>query len=260
MIVNSLYAENMWKDFTHNYSKEAYSLRKDIDYFELRGYLFYQHYLSNSKERKLVSNKYVEGVQFGRKQLSDYSRNMISKFQNTPYQTNQNPLDTHPVDFRVDWLLDYSIYSQGFLIKTDHTIWIINELKDFFWLFDKIDSEAELAFIMQLIILNHNPYDKMKFREVKDGYEVQVKPFFYPTSDGNVHYIPHETHIYTIRRDGKFSKKVVETSRTILPEKPIHPDPAWAFGIGLPKKPKNIEEWIFEKKNFITPMKEFYVF
>jgi len=260
IVINSLYGENVWRDFNYNYTKETYSLRKDIDYFELRGYLFYQNYLSNSKETKLVSHKYIKGVEFGRKKLSDYSRKMISKFQNTSYQTDRFPLNSYPVDFKVGWLLDYSIKNQGFLIKTDETIWTINELKDFFWLFDKIDSEAELYFILHLMVLDKNPYTKVKYREIQDGYEVQVKPFFYPSFDGEVHYISHETDIYTIKKDGNVSKKVVEKGRTILSQAPVEADPAWAFGIGVPKKPKNIEQWIYEKKSFITPMKEFYIF
>ena len=245
-------AEEEWREFSYRYTSADYTLRNDIEYFEMRTYLF--------KNDELLSNKYYISFQIGSKKFTDYSRKIISKFQSVSFNhASHSIISSSGVDHRVHWLRKHSFMSQGFIIKKHKETWIITEPKDFFWLFDKLDSEAELAYIMRTMKMV-DIHDKVQFRSTKDGYELKVKVFKYPTFDGKIHYIPKPVYLYTIDRKGNFTKKLVEDNREILLEEPIHPDPPWAFGIGVPKQPNNIEEWIYEKYNFITPMKEFYIF
>ena len=68
---------NRWKEFRKKYGNNDYTIRNDIDYFELRDYLF--------DEDKQLTLNYLMSLVIYRKKLREYPSKIISSFQHLPF-------------------------------------------------------------------------------------------------------------------------------------------------------------------------------
>jgi len=203
----------VWHPFfsKSGYKSSDYSMRKDIDYFELRHYLF-------DKKGKQVTNKYIPYLVIANKKLSSYSQKVIRKFQNIPFKNSSSAnIKTK------DSIGKYIFKDNGFIIKKDKSMWTINEKKDLIWLFDGIDTEAELYLFLQVYNIDSSGYIK-----TSNGYDVL-----------------HSKYIYHIQSDGQFTKELRKEKNISNNSK--ERDKTESF------KSLTLEE-ILKDKRFITPM------
>ena len=235
-----------WRAFSNAYSSRDYTLRDDIAYFELRKYLF-------NASNKQLSDKYIPYLTIYRKPLSSFPRNVVEAFQQIKFDNGQPPLLP---DISTDYP-SYKFKLKGFIIKNNNKFWMINEKKDFIWLFEKIDTEAELYQFLQIhkILKNKNSY-----KVEGNGYAVKVMDIKYHSRKkirGNVaeytEYQEHRTYIYHIKKNGEFRKEFFSISKTAETKTQFpldfHGDPSWAFGA------PSLED-ILSNSNFITPKKK----
>jgi len=237
-----------WKPLTFrpNYPNSAFTLRSDVDYFELRKYVF-----SRETDKQLSPN-YIPYLQIYRKKLSSYSKKIVDSFKKVPFN-NKVKTDIFTRSLHSPYF-KYKV--KGFIIKNDNVFWTINEKKDLIWLFDKIDTEAELYWLFEVNNLIGQRNTKNSYRKTSTGYDlkqVQIEhKFKKETKNGHDIYRTYEEHknyIYHIRSNGVISRVFLST--TIENEKKeevpseFHGDPI--FSIPLP-----LEE-ILKDKHFITP-------
>jgi len=190
-----------------NYPSSAYSLREDVAYFELRKYLV------DAKTGKLVSPKYIPSLPIYRKKLSSYSSKIIGQFKQLDFDTTEK----ESIETISSGSPKYRFKTKGFIIKNDKTFLRINEKKDFIWLFDKIDTEAELY---QFLAIN-KLYKKINsYKKVHDGYSVKSVDVVHKTDkkskgdmDEYTTYEIHTTHLYHIKADGTLDIKLLPTQR-----------------------------------------------
>jgi len=240
--------DNSWKEFSKlEYKNSDYSIRKDVDYFELRKYLF------DVRTDKQVTKKYIPYLSIYRKKLSTYPLKIISKFQNIPFDNTQFT-DIPTANLESPY---YRFKVKGFIIKKDKIFWTINEKKDIVWLFDGIDTEAELYQFLVIHNLylygnginsykkNSNSYD-VKQTKIEHHVDKKSKGKF----DEYTEYEIHSTHIYHIKSNGEFTKKFVST------EKKNEKKSLFAVGFhgDPPILPHVSLEEILKDKNFITPL------
>ena len=182
-------------------------MRKDIAYFELRKYLF--------KREKQVSNRYIPYLSIYRKKLSDFPSKIVKSFQRTPFgKSKWTTISVKKLDSP-----EYSFRVKGFIITTDNKFWVINEKKDIAWLFDKIDTEAELYQYMQMYSYNGRKIEN-SYKKTATGYDVKQVQIEYKseleatTKDGYNKYISYQlysTYIYHIKANGEFTKEFIST-------------------------------------------------
>ena len=208
--INSLYSQENynapWKEFSKNYKNSDYNIRKDIAYFELRKYLF--------KREKQVSDRYIPYLSIYRKKLSDFPSKIVKSFQRTPF--GKSKWTTITVKKLVS--PEYSFRVKGFIITTDNKFWVINEKKDIAWLFDKIDTEAELYQYMEMYSYNGRKIEN-SYKKTAIGYDVKQVQIEYKiekgvTRNGYNEYIDYQlysTYIYHIKANGEFTKELVST-------------------------------------------------
>jgi len=219
---------------TH-YPNSAYSLREDVNYFELRKYVF------DLKGKKQLSDAYAPYFVLYRKKLSSYPKKLVDQFRRIPFNVDQ------PTNIRIDQgsYTSYSFKAKGFLIKTDNRFWTINEEKDFLWLFDTIDTEAELHYWLSLNGFFNAPYEReSSYHKTSTGYDIKRKEVEYKVSKTNqgeydeyTSYEHHRTYHYHVTPQGVITKKLYsqaiknrETSRVVAG---FHGDP----GLPMPPRP-----------------------
>jgi len=190
-----------------NYPNSAYTLRDDVAYFELRKYLV------DTKTGKLVSPKYIPSLPIYRKKLSSYSSKIMGQFK----QLNFDTTEKESIETTSAGSPKYRFKTKGFIIKNDKTFLRINEKKDFIWLFDKIDTEAELY---QFLTIN-KLYKKINsYKKVHDGYSVKSVDVVHKVDkkskgdmDEYTTYEIHTTHLYHIKADGTLDIKLLSTQK-----------------------------------------------
>jgi len=241
-------SDNSWKLFSSpsSYSNSSYTLRADIDYFELRKYLF------SRKTGERVSDKYIPYLQIYRKALSSYPQKIVRRFKKTSFNHEdetdikaKNPNSPH-----------YQFKVKGFIIKKDNKIWTINEQKDMVWLFDKIDTEAELYWFMKINELFGEYVSKNSYKKPSIGYDVKQIQIQYKVEketegkqDFYTSYEIHDTYIYHIKPNGEYKKEFISKARKNEKKEKVntdfHGDPMFVI-------PMSLEE-ILKNKDFITP-------
>ncbi|HHB94477.1 MAG TPA: hypothetical protein ENK88_04960 [Campylobacterales bacterium] len=237
---------NSWKKFSKSeYKSSDYSMREDVAYFEFRKYLF------DVKTDKQVTKKYIPYLSIYRKKLSSYDSKIISDFQNIPFNPKRLSnfdtinLGTSQYDFKV----------KGFLIKKDNKFWTINEKRDIVWLFDKIDTEAELYQFLKVYNLMGS-----SFRKTSDGYDVKQVKIEYKSDkkskgdfDEYTEYEIDRTYIYHIKSNGEFTKELISMQRKnekkSLFSAGFHANPE---PFVCPPPPIPLKE-ILKDKKFVTP-------
>ncbi|HFU75411.1 MAG TPA: hypothetical protein ENK66_04115 [Arcobacter sp.] len=211
--LNFTYAEDLWKnayDFTKfSQDKTAYNLRKDIDYFELRTYVF-------DREGKQLSPKYLRYFSAGSKKLEDYSFEIQKRFSHIGFI---NTPETNIRNYNGEGCTQDIFYkSNGYIIKKDKTILQMNEKKDVLWVFDKIDRAKELLeFSSMNIVKEGNSYVRYnyQYRKVNGGYEIKEEKI----EDNTVAQSKEECHtlyvttIYSVNKNGSIDSKVISTRR-----------------------------------------------
>ncbi len=156
-----------WATFSAkaDYNHLAYSLREDVNYVELREYLIDQ------KTGKVASVEHRIFFSTYRKRLSSYPKEIIEKFQDIPFDTSEATDMTLPAPYYPHHLFKI----KGFIIKKDNSMWTINEKKDMIWLFDKIDTPAELHQFLRIQTLGRE-VEFLRYTQNKDGlYTVKTK-------------------------------------------------------------------------------------
>jgi len=247
-IVDKITKESTTKPLTHwrkfsksDYKNSDYTLRKDIDYFELRKYLF------DTKTGKQATRKYIPYLPIYRKKLSFYPRKIVHQFQNMPFdkQKSKNMGIEDPGSS------DYIFKIYGFIIKKDNKFWTINEKKDLVWLFDKIDTDAELYQFLQLNNIAGDAY-----RKTSTGYDVKQNKIEYKVKqtkgdvDKYTEYELHRTYIYHVQSNGEVSKELISSQRKNKKKS------VWDSSIEgdciLPPLPTPLKV-ILKDKQFVTP-------
>lgn len=234
----------VWKKFSKSgYKNSYYTLRKDVDYFELRKYLF------DTKTGKQATKKYIPYLPIYRKKLSSYPQKIVRQFQNIPFD-KQKSKNMGTIDIPASHYI-FKIY--GFIIKKDNKFWTINEKKDLVWLFDKIDTEAELY---QFLRLNNIAGDA--YRKTSTGYDVKKNKIEYKVKkqrkgdvDEYIEYELHRTYIYHVQSNGEFSKELISTQRKNEKKSVLSID---TYGepmcqLAVPMRLRDI----LEDKRFVTP-------
>lgn len=205
--------EDLWKElpeisnhpnsiYTH-YKSEDYNIRKDIDYFELRKFLF--------RDGKQLSTKYLPFHIVARKDLNSYSRNIIRHFKKLPFaDTNLTHVKSETYEENYLHSSPYSYKINGYFIKNDKVIWTINEKKDLLWIMDGIDTEAELATFLWLYDDDYVVTCKYKYKASVDGFIVKkvVRTYPYVNEKEKKAYIRYSTYILDIKKNGQFSMKL----------------------------------------------------
>jgi hypothetical protein len=228
-----------------NYPSSAYTLRKDIAYFELRKYLF--------KRGKQVSNRYIPYLSIYRKKLSSFPPKIVKAFQKIPFEEKKwTGLTTKGLGSP-----DYAFKVKGFIIKTDNKFWVINEKKDIAWLFDKIDTEAEVYQYMKM----YQPYGRKvenSYKKTATGYDVKQVQIEYKSEievtrngyDEYVSYQLHSTYIYHINANGEFTKEFVSTESKNKKRSKL---PAGFHGDPMFRDDRSPHEIFSQFKGVVTP-------
>ena len=184
---------------THYESKD-YHIRKDIDYFELRRFLF-----ENGKQ---LSRKYQPFHIIAKRPLDSFPRRRRRAFKKLPFAENNTSYIKSEVYAKNYFHTSrFSTRINGYFIKNDNVLWTINEKKDLLWVFDGLDTEAELATFLWLYDDDYIVTCKYKYKETTQGYLVEKLVRTYPYSSGGRAYIDHTTYLLDIKRDGKFTIK-----------------------------------------------------
>jgi len=182
------------------YKSKDYNIRKDIDYFELRKFLF--------KDGKQLSDKYLPFHVISKKTLDSYSWKLQSRFKKLPFVDHNTSYIKNEV-YRRDYFYSSPYYNRinGYFIKDDKVLWTINEKKDLLWVFDGIDTEAELATFLWLYDDDYIVTCEYRYKETLDGYIVEktVRTYPYYIEKEKMGYIDHSTYILNIKRNGKFT-------------------------------------------------------
>ena len=239
-------ALNPWRKFSRlEYKNSDYTLREDVDYFELRKYIF------DMKTNKQVSKKYIPYSAIYRKKLSSYPKKIVSDFQNISFD---NQKSTEITTFGTG-AIDYIFKVYGFVIKKDNKFWTINEKKDFVWLFGEIDTEAELYTILRLNNMRGDSY-----RKTSNGYDVKRNKIEHKVNkitkgdfDEYTEYEIHRTYIYHMKSNGELTEELISTTQKNEKKSQVtagfHGDPPL-----LPFPPPSIPlEEILKDENFVTP-------
>jgi hypothetical protein len=257
LLLSTLLKAEEWKPFNkpnhygntvyYKYTSKDYNIRKDIDYFELREFLF--------EDKKQLSKNYIPMHIIAKKPLSSYSRSIISQFQRQPYiDDNVSNIKTELYEDNYFHRSRFYFKINGYLIKNDNSIWTVNEKKDLLWVFDGIDTEAELATFLWV----YDSYEitcKYSYKKTATGYKVQKIESDYPHYDKELKksFVNEKVFILDIRKDGMYSINLIEERRKYWGHRILEPNPM--LGIGSETK-----ESILNSDSFITPMKEFYLF
>lgn len=241
--------DSEWKKFSESYSSRDYSLRDGLDYFELRKYVL------NTETRKLASPKYIPYFPIYRKELASYSSKTISQFQKLPYDDEQ---ETNIAEMTTQ-NSRHKFKVKGFIIKKDKTFLKINEKKDFIWLFDKIDTEAELYWFLEI---NNLLKDVKAYKRTTSGYEVKQENIESKSNKETIKnciiYSPYQvytTYVFKIQENGTFSKKLISTKKKNLETSKwcdgLHPHPAPLppYSMGLDVELKHM----LLNPEFVTP-------
>ena len=243
---------NSWKTFSKSgYKNSDYTLREDVDYFELRKYIF------DTKTNKQVSKKYISYSPIYRKKLSSYPKKIVSDFQNISFD---NQKSTHITTFGTG-ALDYIFKVYGFVIKKDNKFWTINEKKDFIWLFGKIDTEAELY---KILWLNNMPGDS--YRKTSTGYDIKWNKIEHKGNtitkgDFDEHtkyhytkYEIHKTYVFHMKSNGELTTKELISTKRKNERKSLFPADFHGDPPLLPFPPPSIPlEEILKDEKFVTP-------
>lgn len=207
------YAGESWKnayDFIENsQDKTAYNLRKDIDYFELRTYIF-------DGKGKQLSPKYLRYFTAGSKKLEDYSFEIQKRFSRIGFL---NTPETNIRNYNGEGCTQNIFYkSNGYIIKKDKTMLQMNEKKDVLWVFDKIDRARELLEFSRMNIEKEGGYYiryNYQYCKINDGYEIKEEKI----EDNTIAQSKEECHtlfittIYTVNENGSIDSKVISTRR-----------------------------------------------
>jgi len=188
-----------------------------------------------------MTKKYIPYLSIYRKKLSSYPRKVVRQFHNIAFDKRQSrnmgteDIEASPYIFKI----------YGFIIKKDNKFWTINEKKDLVWLFDKIDTEAELYQFLEFNNISSDVY-----RKTANGYDVKRIEIEYKVDkktkgavDEYTDYGIYRTYIYHVKSNGEFSKKLILTQRIDMYGEPM---------CQLPLPPISLEE-ILKDKRFVTP-------
>lgn len=223
--------DSTWQEFSKSYKSSDYNMRKEIDYFELRKYIV------EVKSGKLMTPKYIPYLSIYRKPLSSYSSKIRSQFRKLAFDTTQKisieTTSTHNPK--------YKFKTKGFMIKNDKTFMKINEKKDFIWLFDGIDTPAELY---QFLKINKLLKKRNSYKKTVNGFSVKIVDIIYKTDtkrkgdmDEWTSYELHTTYIYDIKPNGKFHKKLISSKKKNIRKSMVgvgfHGDPEILVPLGL---------------------------
>ena len=251
MLLSILNAKEEWKFLPEignhpniiysSYKSEDYHIRNDIDYFELRRFLF--------KDGKQLSKRYKPFHVIAKKALLSYGRNKRRSFKKVPFVDKNESYIKQEI-----YLSNYFHESQyyfrinGFLIKDDGVIWKINEKRDLLWVFDGIDTEAELATFLWLYDDDYIVTCNYRYREVKSGYVVEKSVRTYPYTDSktDISYMDYSTYRLDIKRDGIFTKRLILFESKALPNRLMIPSPHDGYGM-------ETAESILSDDTFISP-------
>jgi len=116
---------------------------------------------------------------------------------------------------------NYKFKAKGFIIKKDNNFWTINEAKDFIWLFDKIDTEAELHYFINMNnFYSYSCKVENSYKKTLLGYDVKQKLVRHKYDvksteryDEYTSYEEHSVFIYHIESNGKFAKEFISKTR-----------------------------------------------
>ena len=235
---------------TATYPNSAYSMRDDVNYFELRKYVF------DRKGEKQLSNKYVPYFFIYRKKLSSYPTKLINQFRKVPFNSSI------PTDIKVRQNYhNYKFKAKGFIIKKDNNFWTINEAKDFIWLFDKIDTEAELHYFITVNnFFNYSYKVDNSYRKTTLGYDVKQKHIKHKVTmkskgkyDEYTSYEEHITYLYHISSKGVITREMIsktkENEKKNIVESGFHGDPEFEEQIPIIVRLSTV----LENEKFITP-------
>ena len=245
--------KEVWRPLKENtkYSSSDYNLREDVAYFELRKYVF------DNRGEKQLSDKYIPYFIIYRKKLSSFPQKIVKSFRRVPFNNKQS------TDIEVSG--DYAnikFKAKGFIIKTDNRFWTINEEKDFLWLFDKLDTEAELYYFLKINNLSdkygvriNNSYKKTALgydvKQERMEHKVDIKPLK-GIYEEHTSYDIDTVYIYHINSNKTFTKELI--SKTRKNEKKYINDTTMQGDCYLPPiLPKvNINSFL-KQKEFVTP-------
>ena len=253
---NSIIESKNWKALEKNtkYPNSAYSLRDDVAYFELRKYVF------DRKGEKMLTNRYAPYFSVYRKPLSSYPPKLVSQFRKVPFNNSQST----NIKVKQNYY-NYLFKTKGFIIKTDNHFWTINEKKDFIWLFDKIDTEAELHFFMTMNnFFNYSYKVDNSYKKTAQGYEVKQKQIQHKVTmkskgkyDEYISYEEHRTYLYHISSNGVINKEIIsktkENEEKSVVESGFHGDPAFEEHITARLST------ILENEKFIAPQQQLMI-
>jgi len=166
----------------------AYSLRDDIAYVELRKYLIDQK--TNQEAQPFYDNFFS----IYRKPLSSFPKEIIDRFEAISFKPTQPTEMTLPAPNHPHHL--YKI--KGFVIKKDNSFWTFNEKRDLVWLFEKIDTPAEVYQFLRIQTLGRD-VAFIEYTQNQEGiYTIKAK-------EGN------QAYYYHLYPDGKWNRMLIES-------------------------------------------------
>jgi hypothetical protein len=122
----------------------------------------------------------------------------------------------------------------------DEEMKVLNRKKDLLWIFDGVDTEAELSMFLWA-------YDKFNIRgsyqytKTDTGYKVKKIEFGYPSGGA----IEQRIYIFDIRKNGDITKQLVSKSSEFIPDL-VTPFPSR-------NRPKDMIKWLFKNRFWFDP-------
>jgi len=144
-----------------NYKPNEFKLKKGIEYFEIRQY-------DSDNKLAINQNKYRVRYPIYKIPLEKYNKKLIKQFKNIkPNLSN----DTNIKKLSICATGECKItIANGFYIDERGYMGYMNEISDVIGFLDKIDTPAEIQFILWL----NNKENGKYYRKIKGGYEVII--------------------------------------------------------------------------------------
>ena len=184
-----------WHDLKQlrNYQENAYILKKDVAYLELREYTR----VKDSKEKmRHTETAFV----MGKRPLNDFSASKVKRFKKlTPILSPQTNIRKF---IFCDFYGCVEHIGNGFMIASDGRLWKMNEIADVWNYIEKINTPAKI----QLALWLNGKHSGTRYRKVADGYEVIIE--YYQTScDGKLDYEENFTYSIYVDTYGNVSRE-----------------------------------------------------
>ena len=181
-----------------SYPASAYTLKKGVEYLEIRSYV-------RGMQSKIYAKEYVVVVKLGKRMLDSFSEKVVKKFKASPLNLSEK---TNIKKYGFCIMAGCTSYiSNGFMIDKNQKIWRMNEVSDVISMLGEVDTPAETKLVLWLNNNHRSTTDtshKDKYRKTSKGYTIISE---YDNSMSNLGECGLFTYEIRISKQGEITQK-----------------------------------------------------